>query len=71
MNLLIFSLQETYNTWFQERYENDLSTYPKLDLEIWLAMDLIEIKFTVSQTLQPRTSGLPKVFQLIDACNQF
>ena len=36
-NLLIFFFfQEIYNTRLQERYKDNHSTYPKLDLELWL-----------------------------------
>jgi len=34
-------------------------------------VDPIEIGFTISQTLWSRTCGRPKVFQLLDTCNQF
>jgi hypothetical protein len=58
----------------QERYEDDHSTYPKLD---WICgwrldclMDLVKIRFMVFQTLQPRICGRVVVYRSLVPHNQ-
>jgi hypothetical protein len=52
----IFSFHDTYNSHLKERYKDNLSTYPNLNLDLWLeagsSRGLIEIKCTNSLTLQ-------------------
>ena len=40
LNQLTFFFQETYNTWLQERYRDNHSTYSELDLDLWLEVGL-------------------------------
>jgi hypothetical protein len=47
---------ETYNTRLQERYRDDHLTHPGINPNLWFnhSVELIKIKFTVSQTLRLR-----------------
>jgi hypothetical protein len=66
---------DTYNSWLNERYRDNPSTEPNLDLDLWLEIgcmvDPIEIGCIDSLTLQSRTCRWPVVFQPFDDRNQF
>jgi hypothetical protein len=63
-----------YNTRLKERYEDDLSTHPDLDLDLLLKVGSFggpDRNWVYSpSTLQPRTCECLAMFQPLDAYNQ-
>ena len=58
---------ETYNTRLQERYRDGHLTHPGIDPNLWFdhSVELIKIRFTVSQTLRLRICERDVVYQLL------
>jgi hypothetical protein len=70
-----FNFQETYNSRLRERYEDDPSTHPNFDSDLWMEVGSSsgpdKNQVTGSPTLQPKTCGRPVVSQPLGALHHY